>query len=98
MIISSNQASGQSSETIMASWLELLQKNSKSEEQLQMEMVNGVSETIEKIQEKVAEKAEEAKSEADGTESSETTSSSDEIKAPSEVTKADLESPIDIKL
>lgn len=102
-------------------WVQTLQKNSKSEAQLQSEMLTSTTQLIEQIRQEAIENAkiaaqEEAKQEAaqNSTETSSTAatviaSSStgtttasapvvDDIKAPEEVTKADLESPIDIKL
>ena len=97
-----SQASAQSTQPSMADWLKTLQKNSKSEEQLQAEMLEGVSDTIEKMQEKRAEAAEEkaaqeASQDGSGNAPVQKTSS-DDIKAPSEITKADITSPVDIKL
>ena len=102
-------------------WVQTLQKNSKSEAQLQSEMLTSTTQLIEQIRQEAIENAkiaaqEEAKQEA-AQNSAETSSTAatvvassstgtttasapvvDDIKAPEEVTKADLESPIDIKL
>ncbi len=111
----------QQSTSIRDVWVQTLQKNSKSEAQLQSEMLTSTTQLIEQIRQEAIENAkiaaqEEAKQEAaqNSTETSSTAatvvaSSStgtttasapvvDDIKAPEEVTKADLESPIDIKL
>lgn len=102
-------------------WVQTLQKNSKSEAQLQSEMLASTTQLIEQIRQEAIENAkiaaqEEAKQEAAqntaetsstaatviASSSTGTTTASapvvDDIKAPEEVTKADLESPIDIKL
>lgn len=102
-------------------WVQTLQKNSKSEAQLQSEMLTSTTQLIEQIRQEAIENAkiaaqEEAKQEAAqntaetsstaatviASSSTGTTTASapvvDDIKAPEEVTKADLESPIDIKL
>ena len=102
-------------------WVQTLQKNSKSEAQLQSEMLASTTQLIEQIRQEAIENGkiaaqEEAKLEAAqntaetsstaatviASSSTGTTTASapvvDDIKAPEEVTKADLESPIDIKL
>lgn len=102
-------------------WVQTLQKNSKTEAQLQSEMLTSTTQLIEQIRQEAIENAkiaaqEEAKQEAAqntaetsstaatviASSSTGTTTASapvvDDIKAPEEVTKADLESPIDIKL
>lgn len=102
-------------------WVQTLQKNSKSEAQLQTEMLTSTTKLIEQIRQEAIENAkieaqEQAKQEAAqnsvensstaatviASSSTGTTTASapvvDDIKAPEEVTKADLESPIDIKL
>ncbi len=85
----------------MDAWMAKLSEGKKSIQQLQTEMLQSTADTVKEIQDKAIESSKEAAKE-DGTKSEgETTASSqknDEIKAPSEVTKADLESPIDIKL
>ncbi len=111
----------QQSTSIRDVWVQTLQKNSKSEAQLQSEMLTSTTQLIEEIREEALENAkiaaqEEAKQEAAqnsaensstaatvvASSSTGTTTASapvvDDIKAPEEVTKADLESPIDIKL
>lgn len=94
-----------SADTGMAAWLAKLQEGKKSTQQIQSEMLESTTENLKDIQEKAAEKIKEAakqKTEAakedSSAEDTETTTSTDEIKAPSEVTAQDLESPIDIKL
>ena len=111
----------QQSTSIRDVWVQTLQKNSKSEAQLQSEMLTSTTQLIEQIRQEAIENAkiaaqEEAKQEAAqntaetsstaatviASSSTGTTTASapvvDDIKAPEEVTKADLESPIDIKL
>lgn len=94
-----------SADTGMAAWLAKLQEGKKSTQQLQSELLESTTDSIKEMQEKAAEKIKEAakqKTEASKEETSsedtEITTSTDEIKAPSEVTAKDLESPIDIKL
>ena len=61
MIISTNILSSESSAPGMSAWLSVLQENAKSEIQLQTEMINGVTETIEEMKEKREEQLEEEK-------------------------------------
>lgn len=103
MIASFSSAKEAQTGVSMDNWLALLKEGKKSTQQLETEMLKGVTDSIKDMQKKAAEKAKEAlKEEAQKTDeaddTTETTASTDEIKAPSEVTKADLESPIDIKL
>lgn len=94
-----SKADSQVSTNLMDNWMAVLQKNSKSEAQLQSEMLEGVTEQIKKVREEAIENAKEEKAAQDGTTSDTTAKpSSDGIKAPSEITSADLQSPIDIKL
>lgn len=86
----------------MGAWISKLSEGKKSTQQLQTEMLQGATDAVKDIQDKAIEKAKEAAKEEASKETSSQGSSetkpADDIKAPSEVTKADLESPIDIKL
>ena len=102
MTLNYSTATEQSSGVSMADWLAILQKNSKSEAQLQSEMLEGVSDLIKDIQDKALEKAKESMNETDSDESTNTQDTStvtqDDIVDPSEVTAEDLQSPVDLKL
>lgn len=80
-----------------ASWLEVLQKNSKSPEQLQMEMLKSTTESIEEIQKKAKEKAEEErKAEAKNEDAVKVSVGSGEIQASSEVPETEPVSTVEV--
>lgn len=80
-----------------ASWLEILQKNTKSPEQLQMEMLEATTESLKEIKEKAKEKAEEErKAEANNEDAVKVTVGSGEIQASSEVPEAEPVSTVEV--
>lgn len=81
---------------IMQSWMQILQKNSKSEAVIQSELLKSVSETVKEIRKETQEALTTGKTKDD--DAVQLVSSSEEIQSPSEITTADLQSPIDIKL
>lgn len=102
MMLSSVTNTAAKAATGMDAWMAKLSEGKQSTQQLQMGMIEGVSETLKEIQAKALEKAKEEAAKgteetANGAEVAVKTST-DGIKDPSEVTKADLQSPIDIKL
>lgn len=82
----------------MAAWLAKLQEGKKSLVQLQTEMIQGTTETIKEMQDKSLQAAKDKAAESKTEETGDVEKTADEIKTPSEVTSADLQSPIDIKL
>lgn len=79
-------------------WIAKLQENAVSEEDLLLGVVKNTSEQIKEVQEKALEKAKETEGETEETDGTDTTAKSDGIKDPSEITKQDIQSPVDIKL
>lgn len=98
MVTGASAAGASSAPDIHSIWLAKLQENAVSEEDLLLGVVKSTSEKIEEAREKALEEAKETEISEDGTKAETTTASTDDIKAPSEVTSADLQSPIDIKL
>ncbi|MFR1503120.1 MAG: hypothetical protein ACLSUS_03340 [Opitutales bacterium] len=86
----------------MDAWIAKLGEGKKSTQQLQTELLESTTDSIDEMKQKLAERLKEASKEesADGTASTNTdeTTVTDDIKDPSEVTAEDLQSPIDIKL
>lgn len=81
------------------SWLQILQKNSKSTEQLQMEMIESTSSKIEEILEKAKEKAEEEKkSEQNNEEAVQVSIGSGEVKTTSEVADTEPTSTVEVSV
>lgn len=100
-MIVSRYAAETNSAPQMGDWMEILQKNAKSPEQIQAELLKGATDTVKEVQEKAAEMATEKAQEGDESSESSTTvnaTKADGIKDPSDVTKQDLQSPVDIKL
>ena len=81
---------------IISVWLSKLQENAKSEDDLLLGVVKSTSEKIQEFQDKAIEEAKNSDEEAEDDETSAVVT--DEIQEPSEITSADLQSPIDIKL
>ena len=107
MILNYNSVNeSQSTNLSMEAWLAKLQEGKKSLQQLQTEMLESTTENIDKFKEKTAAKAKEnAKEKAKESEGdtlyisdSEYIYAKEDIDVPSEVTKEDLKSPIDLKL
>lgn len=84
-------------EDTMSSWLQILQKNSKSTEQLQMEMIESTSAKLKEIQEKAQEKAEEEKQkEAQNEDAVQVSVGSGEVQASSEVPDTEPVSTVEV--
>lgn len=94
MILSYSNTADKPQGADMSGWLAKLQEGKKTLTQMQTEMIQSSVDTIKEIQDANLEAAEKT----DETDEDAEKKSSDEIKTPSEVTSADLKSPIDIKL
>lgn len=80
-----------------SSWLDILQKNSKSTEQLQMEMLESTSAKLEEIVEKAKEKAEEKrKEEAKNEEAVQVSVGSGDVQASSDVPDSEPVSTVEV--
>ena len=78
-------------------WIAKLQEGKKSTQQLQSEMLQGVTETIEEIQEKAKEKAEEEKAAQKGEEAVSVSVSGAEVKVSSDVPETPKTSTVEVK-
>lgn len=78
-------------------WIAKLQEGKKSTQQLQSEMLQGVTETIEEIQEKAKEKAEEEKAAQKGEEAVSVSVSGAEVKVSSDVPETPETSTVEVK-
>ncbi len=78
-------------------WIAKLQEGKKSTQQLQSEMLQGVTETVEEIQEKAKEKAEEEKAAQKGEEAVSVSVSGAEVKVSSDVPETPETSTVEVK-
>ena len=78
-------------------WIAKLQEGKKSTQQLQSEMLQGVTETIEEIQEKAKEKVEEEKAAQKGEEAVSVSVSGAEVKVSSDVPETPETSTVEVK-
>ncbi len=95
MVISASTET-ESGMPIISVWLSKLQENAKSEDDLLLGVVESTTEKIQEFRDKAIEEAKNSDEESEDSESSSVVT--DEIQEPSEITSADLQSPIDIKL
>ena len=78
-------------------WIAKLQEGKKSTQQLQSEMLQGVTETVEEIQEKAKEKAEEEKAAQKEEEAVSVSVSGAEVKVSSDVPETPETSTVEVK-
>lgn len=99
MILSYNstQEADSSSSSIVSAWLAKLQEGKKSTAQLQAEMLEGVTDIIEKVQEKAKEKAEEAKEEENNEEAVTVSVQGTTVETSSEVPETPASSTVEVQ-